>query len=296
MIHTLDLRFQGIEHAIAAFAVETSVGLVLIETGPHSTFPYLEKGIQSINDQHQIGTVLLSHIHLDHAGAAWAMAEKGSTIYMHPFGVKHMVDPSKLMESATRIYGDMMDTLWGQMKNIPEEKIHATSHLEEVAVGDQTFVALHTPGHAKHHIAWELDDIIFCGDVAGVKIGGGPVVAPCPPPDIDIEGWKSSIQLLRERKPSKLLLTHFGTIEKAAIPSHLDELEMILDDWAGWIKTRWEAGEDMAKMTEDFSQYTAQQLIDKGVSSSGLKQYEAANPAWMSVAGLVRYWKNKTTN
>ena len=296
MIHTLDLRFQGIEHAIAAFAVESSDGLVLIETGPYSTFPYLEKGLQGIGDPASISHVLLSHIHLDHAGAAWAMAEKGATIFMHPFGVKHMVDPSKLMESATRIYGDMMDTLWGQMQNIPENKIHSTSHLEEVSVGDKKFVALHTPGHAKHHIAWELEDTIFCGDVAGVKIGTGPVVAPCPPPDIDIEAWKDSIQLLRERNPSKLLLTHFGAIEKNQINGHLDELETILDDWANWIKSRWEAGQDMAKMTEDFSKYTAQQLVDKGVSAAGLKQYEAANPAWMSVAGLVRYWKNKTTN
>ncbi|NNF34145.1 MAG: MBL fold metallo-hydrolase, partial [Saprospiraceae bacterium] len=159
MIHILDLQFKGLPHVIAAFLVETTAGPVLIETGPYSTFSNLVSEVNRVGYKlEDIQHVLLSHIHFDHAGASWALAEKGATLYLHPFGFRHMSDPSKLVQSATRIYGDEMDTLWGAMKPIPADKLKVCSHEEEVVIGDKTFIALHTPGHAKHHIAWQLNN------------------------------------------------------------------------------------------------------------------------------------------
>ena len=137
-----------------------------------------------------------------------------------------------------------------------------------------------------------MDDIVFTGDVAGVKIDGGPVVPPCPPPDIDLEAWKASIDLLRSMNPSKLYLTHFGAIEN--VGKHLDDLKFILEDWAQWMKVKWESGLTAEEITPVFMEYTGYQLKVQGVNEEGIKRYEAANPSWMSVAGLIRYWKKKS--
>lgn len=292
MTHVLDLDFLGIDHAIASFLIETNAGPVLIESGPYSTFPSMKKalaahGYQTGDIQH----VFLTHIHFDHAGAAWAFAKTGAKIYLHPFGAAHMEDPTKLYNSAKMIYGDEMERLWGSMEKIPERQLISTSHLQEVTIGDTTFTALHTPGHARHHIAWQVNGTIFTGDVAGVKIGQGPVVPPCPPPDINLEDWGKSLDILLERKAQKLMLTHFGEITN--VEEHCANLRSILNDWAHWVKARWESGMQAEEITPLFSAYTADQLQQLGVDEHGTKQYEAANPSWMSVAGLVRYWKKK---
>ena len=295
MVHTLDLHFQNYEHAIAAFLVETSDGPVLIETGPYSTFKSLESGLA--NHGYNVGDikhVLLSHIHFDHAGAAWAFAAQGANIYLHPFGASHMFDPTILVASATKIYGDMMDTLWGEMQGIEKSRLKVMDHDEVIEIGGESFRSLHTPGHAKHHIAWQWRDTIFTGDAAGVKIEGGPVVPPCPPPDINIEDWLQSIDIILSKNPNRLMLTHFGEEHNPNI--HMKELKEILNDWASWMKDKWKAGMSNEEITPEFMKYTAQQLKDRGVSEMRIKQYEAANPSWMSVAGLVRYWKKKEGN
>lgn len=291
-IHTLDLNFQKLDHAIAAFLVETSEGPILVETGPHSTFEKLKLEIDKCGYQlSDIKHVFLSHIHLDHAGAAWALAKEGSKIYLHPFGAKNMEDPSKLMASAKMIYKEKMDELWGQMNPIPATQLIQVDDSQEFQIGEVTMKSLHTPGHARHHIAWQMGEVIFTGDVAGVKIDQGPVVPPCPPPDINIEDWKASIQILKDANPKSLYLTHFDHIEN--IEDHLLQLEAILDDWSSWVKAKMNAGMDAETMTPFFMDYTANQLRGAGVSEEDIKIYEGANPAWMSVAGLMRYWTKK---
>lgn len=291
-IQTIDLHFLDIEQAIAAYLIETSVGPVLIETGPHSSFPNLEKAIQSAGYQvADIQHVFLSHIHLDHAGAAWVFAEHGAQIHLHPFGKRHMHRPEKLMASAKRIYKDDMDRLWGKMNPIPADQLIEVAHESIITVGDHKFKALHTPGHAVHHIAWVVDDVIFTGDVAGVKIGGGPVVPPCPPPDIQVEDWESSIALLKAESAKALYLTHYGIVEN--IDQHLEELLDILHVWADWIKPHYLKQSDPKEITPQFQTFVQRQLRAKGVDEKGIQQYEAANPSWMSVAGLLRYWHKK---
>ncbi len=293
MIKLIDLNFLNVENAIGAYLIETTDGPVLIETGPYSTYDTLSKGIENAGYQvSDIQHVLLTHIHLDHAGSAWAFAEHGAKIYLHPFGSRNMEDPTRLIESATRIYGDDMDRLWGTMKKINSDQLISVTDRQELEFGNITIKAFFTPGHAKHHIAWQMGDAVFTGDVAGVKINGGPVVPPCPPPDIDLEAWKASIALLRELNPSKLYLTHFDAIEN--VNEHLSNLEGILDDWAGWMKEKWESGLSADEITPMFMEYTGNQLKKQGVDESGVKIYEAANPSWMSVAGLIRYWKKKS--
>jgi glyoxylase-like metal-dependent hydrolase (beta-lactamase superfamily II) len=292
MYQTLDLHFLDYTEAIASFMIESEDGLILIESGPYSTFRSLENELEKTGHSvDEVKHVLLTHIHFDHAGAAWALAEKGAKIYVHPFGAGHMQDPTKLVASATMIYGDDMDRLWGDMKAIPEEKMVIVENGQELSIGGVDIKAWHTPGHAKHHIAWEIGDQMFTGDVAGVSIGGGPVVPPCPPPDINLEDWNESIDLILSRNPKELILTHYDAQKNPE--AHMKALRGILNDWAYWVKDKWEQGMTPDEITPKFVEYTQAQLLEHGVDDMGLKQYEAANPSWMSVAGLVRYWKKQ---
>lgn len=291
-VQVIDLHYLGEERAIAAFLLESSAGPILIETGPHSTIQYLEAGLAEKGYQaSDIKQVFLTHIHLDHAGAAWYFAERGADIYVHPFGYKHLAAPEKLMASAKMIYRDQMDRLWGQMHPIPADQLIAVEDLQSFQIGDLNLQAHYTPGHAVHHIAWQVGKTLFAGDVAGVKISGGPVVPPCPPPDIHVEDWMASIARIKAMDLETIYLTHFGPIKD--IPPHLDQLAKVIEDWANWIKPHFEQKTDPALITPQFQKYALEQLKKAGVEEENLKKYDSANPAWMSVAGLLRYWKVK---
>lgn len=292
-IHTIDLQFLKTNEAIASFLVETSDGPILIETGPASTSDQLESGIRKLGfEMTDIKHVLLTHIHFDHAGAAWKFASLGAKIYVHPVGVPHLENPSKLWNSAAQIYGDQMEYLWGNMESIPLNQLVSVAHQSVLKFGDLAIKAIHTPGHASHHIAWKLDDCIFTGDVAGVKIADGPAVPPCPPPDINLDDWKRSIQLIKDENPEHLYLTHFGKISN--VKDHLDYLEKMLDSWSNWIKPHFEKNTDQKEVIPIFMEFTQQQLRDEGCNKELIQVYEYANPSWMSVAGLYRYWKLKS--
>jgi glyoxylase-like metal-dependent hydrolase (beta-lactamase superfamily II) len=289
-MQVLDLRFMGHDDTVASFLVPTDEGLVLIESGPFSTFRSLEEELHrhgyALSD---VRHVLLTHIHFDHAGAAWALAESGATVHVHPFGAGHMADPAKLYRSAQRIYGEAMETLWGEMRPIAPERLHAIGHGESLIFGGQTFTAWHTPGHAVHHIAYQWGREVFCGDVAGVRIGNGPVTPPCPPPDIHLPDWKKSLQLIRELRPEALWLTHFGRVDK--VDQHLDELETALDEWAAFIQPHWARGDEPSAVVAPFADWVHHGLRQNGLGDAEIARYEGANPAFMSVAGLYRYWQ-----
>ncbi len=294
MYHILDLSFLGNKDTIATFLVETSAGLALIESGPHSTFPVLEKALAAKGFvPSDIRHVFLTHIHFDHAGAAWCFAEHGATIYVHPAGAKHLASPKKLYNSAKMIYGEKMELLWGSMNPIPEAQIYSPAHGETVTIGDTVFQAWHTPGHAVHHIAWQVGDTLFAGDVAGVKIKGGVVVPPCPPPDINVEDWQNSIALMKSLAIKNLVLTHFGVETNPY--EHLDALETMLLAWANWIQPHYLAGKKAEEIIPEFEKYVAQLLKENGVSEQDIPKYAGANPAFMSVAGLMRYWHKKNS-
>ncbi len=287
MIHVLDLHFQEHPGTIAAFLVETDVGPVLVESGPATTLRALENGLAAhgyaLTD---IQHVFLSHIHFDHAGAAWRFAEHGATIHVHPFGVDHLADPEVLWKSAKRVFEDAMETLWGEMRPIPSAQLHACADGESVAVGDTSFIAHHTPGHAKHHIAWQLDRVLFTGDVGGVALRGGPAQPPCPPPDIHLDDWDASLDKIVALKPEVLYLTHYGEIR--AIASHVETLRRTLGEWCRWVESHL-PGTTPQALVPAFEEEVRAQLQNAGLGEDAIADYEVANPAFMSVAGLARY-------
>lgn len=292
-IHTLDLNFLGHAETVAAFLIVANGEVALVETGPYSTYESLKTACEALGyPLETIKKVFLSHIHFDHAGAAWALAEMGATIYVHPFGEKHLIDPSKLYNSARQIYKDQMDILWGKMEGIAPERIHAAAHREKISFGNTEFIAWHTPGHAVHHIAWQLEKDLFTGDVGGCKIGTGIVVPPCPPPDIDVEAWVNSLNLIKSLDVKRLHLTHFGQITQ--IKKHIDQLERRLHRWAKWMKPRFEKGLSANDITPLFQAFTDKELARYGIVGEHKAQYDSANPAWMSVMGLMRYWHLKS--
>ncbi len=294
-VETIDLNFLSRAGVIASFLVETTAGPVLVESGPTSTLEALENALcERGYTLGNIGHVFLSHIHLDHAGAAWRLAEMGAMIHVHPAGVKHLVAPDILWASAKRIYGEAMERLWGEMRAISNEQVHPCEDGERVEVGDAVFTAHETLGHAKHHLAWQLnDEALFTGDVAGVKLGNGPVQPPCPPPDIDLETWENSFDLIRRLAPSCLYLTHFGRVEEAAIERHLKELHSTLREWADWIHGKVDSGLSSEALVPKFERFVSDRLTAAGLGEDACLDYETANPAFMSVSGLTRYWKKR---
>jgi glyoxylase-like metal-dependent hydrolase (beta-lactamase superfamily II) len=289
----IDLNFLGHTDTIAAFLWKTTEGFVLIETGPHSTFPQLCERLGSLGlTPEDIQHVFLTHIHLDHAGAAWEFAKRGAQVYLHPLGKKHMVDPSRLYASAKRIYQDDMDRLWGKLEPIPEDQLITLEQGQSVSVGGTEITAHHTPGHAIHHIAWMIEGHLFTGDVAGAKIGNGPVMPPCPPPDIDLEAWDQSLDLIRSLQPNTLWLTHYGPSKE--VDDHLNQLQERLHRYADWIRP-FANSESIPKdqLVKEYQEMVAVDLRQNGVKGEGIIQYEHANPAWMSVEGLLRYWRKK---
>lgn len=291
-IITLDILFLNEPHVIANYLIESDDGLILIETGPETTFEHLksaisEKGFSWKDVKH----VLLTHIHFDHAGAAWKFAENGAKIYVHPVGLPHLNQPEKLWNSAKRIYLDDMERLWGEMKPIDSNLLVAVDDGDILNLGGVEIKVWYTPGHAVHHNAYQIDDIIFTGDVAGVKINNGPVVPPCPPPDINIEAWKASIQKILNLHPKKIYLAHYGVVDQ--VEQHFAELVNMLDDWSQWMKVQFDKQLSVEEITPEFVNYTQSQLRKAGVSKADIDRYEKGNPSFMSVTGLMRYWKLK---
>ena len=289
MVHTIDLHFLDISGAIAAYCIPTDNGAVLVECGPHSTNNHLVAGLSELGLQPtDIKAVFLTHIHFDHAGAAWWWAQQGAHIFVHPRGYRHLQDPEKLYASAKRIYGDDMERLWGDMQSIDPDKITAVEDFQIIEFDGLEMKAHHTPGHASHHIAWELGDLLFTGDVGGVKIQDGPVVPPCPPPDIMLEDWASSLDRIREIQARRLYLTHFGPVEN--IEQHLEELSTRLRAYANWVKPYAERATPMEEIQTAFLEFIEGEFISLDLDRPTIEAYRAANPPDMSLTGLMRYW------
>src|SRR3954470_19307102 len=234
MVHVLDTQHLGHRGIIASTAVETDDGLILFDTGPESTFETLtaqfpERGFSVRDVRH----VFVSHIHFDHAGAAWRFAELGATIYVHPRGAPHLIDPTRLVGSATRIFGDQMERLWGRIAAVSADRVRVVEDATIVQVAPFQIRATETTGHATHHHVYSWDDVLFGGDVAGVRLGTGPVIPPFVPPELHVESWLSSIDKMRALNPATLYLPHFGKVEHDVM-SHLDQLDGRVRRWSEW--------------------------------------------------------------
>jgi glyoxylase-like metal-dependent hydrolase (beta-lactamase superfamily II) len=288
-IHTLDLEFFR-DETIAAYLIESDGELALVETGPESTWRHLVAALARLGARpSDVKQVLLTHIHLDHAGAAWRLAQEGSTVWVHPKGARHMADPSKLLASATRIYKEQMATLWGTLEPIPADRLKLTEDGATILVGRAAVRVLDTPGHAIHHNAYLLEGKVFTGDVGGVAIGGGPNLPPTPPPDIDLPTWAKSVARIKAARPDGFYPTHFGLHPDPA--GRLDEMMEELDVWAGFVRARLEEGKEEPAIVPLFDAWLTDRLVAKGVDPGMLEAYKTALPFAMNVTGLVRYWK-----
>jgi glyoxylase-like metal-dependent hydrolase (beta-lactamase superfamily II) len=275
-VRVIELMHLGRERVIGCWEVDN----VLIDPGPSSCLPTL---LEALGDQRP-RALLLTHIHLDHAGATGSLVARWPDleVYVHERGVRHMIDPSRLVESATRLYGEDMDRLWGEMLPVPEGNLTVLTGGERLLGGE--YEVAYTPGHASHHVSYLHDGTAFVGDVGGVRITPGTMtVPPTPPPDIDIEAWHESLALVAAWKPQRLAMTHFGASE--TVPEQLQELGARLDDWAVLARDHSE---------EEFIAAVQEQVTRDGGPALAIT-YQQAAPAEQLYAGLKRYWSKRAS-
>jgi glyoxylase-like metal-dependent hydrolase (beta-lactamase superfamily II) len=290
LIHILDTRQLGRAGIVAATALETSDGIVLFDTGPESTFDNVIADLQKAGfEAKDIRHVFLSHIHFDHAGAAWRFSET-ATVYVHPRGAPHLIDPTKLIESARRIFGSDMERLWGKIAPVPQERVKILDDNDLVHVPPFEIRAIATPGHASHHHVYHWNDNVFGGDIAGVRIGNGSPIPPFVPPELHVESWRDSIAKIKKINPANLYLPHFGKVN-GSIPEHLDLLDQRVARWSEWFRERICAGDDESKLKSTFAELEHGELRKDGANQEDVDGYEAADPSYMAVGAAIRYWK-----
>ncbi len=292
-IHCIDLEYKGADLEIISFLIESSVGPIVVETGPHSTIKTLTKGLENLGYKFEdVKHVILTHIHLDHAGGAWCFAEHGAQVYLNPLGYKHMHDPSRLLSSAQMIYGDMMDSMWGTLKPIPADQLHTVEDGEKLLIGDKTFTSWHTPGHAKHHTTWQLDNVLFAGDLAGIKRKEGPVIPPTPPPDIDIELWINQIdRMLNIEELDTYYVTHGGLVTNPE--DQMIKMKDALTSFSNFIKPFYESGKSASDALQPFIEYASERFRNEGMDEASLKTFVNGGAMLADLHGIMRYWSKK---
>jgi glyoxylase-like metal-dependent hydrolase (beta-lactamase superfamily II) len=276
----IDLQHLGRSRVIASFLLAGDEP-ALVDCGPTSCLGGLEDGLaeQGLGVE-DLRHLLLTHIHLDHGGAAGALVRRNPGLHVHvsEIGAPHLVDPSRLDASARRLYGDDFDRLWGELVPVPEENVHVVG--SEVLDLD----AWPTPGHASHHVSYLSEDgTCYSGDVTGVVIAPSILIAPvCPPPDVDLEAWERSLDSIAERKPERLCLPHFGVVEEPV--EHVERTRERLREWAERVR---------GGMSEEEFIRAAEQELDAATDPETAAAYTQAGPFWQSYAGLVRYYAKK---
>ena len=211
-------------------------------------------------------------------------------MYVHYFGARHLIDPSKLWASASRIYGDKMEMLWGEMLPAPAERVTAVHDNDTIHVARLTFTALETPGHARHHHVWQLGDVAFTGDAVGIRLPQNPLVdVPAPPPEFDRETWLETLDRLQAAHFSALYPTHFGRLEDAN--HQIDSLRVLIDEATSFIHGHMQAGVPRDEMILLYQEWVRQRARAVGLTDTQIHQYETANPLYMSVDGIMRYWR-----
>ena len=292
-IYVLDLNFQELPEITAAYLIVGPDGPILIETGPGSTLTNLLAQIRQHGFQpEQIKHVLVTHIHLDHAGAAGWWAQQGAQIYVHHFGARYLIRPEKLLASARRIYGDKMDTLWGEMVPAPAEQVTEVFDNDCLEVAGLSIKALETPGHARHHHVYELGNIAFTGDAAAVRLPhSGLADLPAPPPEFDLEAWEATLDRLLAQKYSRIYPTHFGAVDE--VQEHLQEIRVLVRKTAVFIQTQMAAGLSRDEIVIAYKNWFAERARTAGLAEEAIAQYAAANPLYMSVDGIMRYWQKR---
>jgi glyoxylase-like metal-dependent hydrolase (beta-lactamase superfamily II) len=279
-LEPIDLCHQSAERVVGVYVVETDDGPALFDCGPATCLPALKVGLAA----HGLGLtdvrhLLLSHIHLDHAGAAGTLVREHPALQVHvsEIGAPHLVDPSRLEHSARRLYGDAFDPLWGELAPVPEENVHVVS---DRVIGLECFP---TPGHASHHVSYlHGDGTLYAGDAAGVRIVPGRHVLPVsPPPDFDREIWERTLDEIERRRPERLALIHFGVATDVA-----DHLALMREELRRWVELV-----RLGATSEEFV-LSAHDLLSSRVDDDP-DGWERAAPLWQSYLGIERYWAKR---
>jgi glyoxylase-like metal-dependent hydrolase (beta-lactamase superfamily II) len=292
----IDVEHLGRLGAVASCLLQGDGELALVDPGPTSALGTLrrklaEQGIRIAD----LTAIFLTHIHLDHAGATGTLVRENPRlrVYVHERGAPHMVHPTRLLESATRLYGNQMDRLWGEFLAVPEDHVTALKGGETLKAAGRPIEVAYTPGHAWHHLTYfdQSTGIAFAGDTAGLRYPGAPITTPLtPPPDIDVETWNQSIDTIASRKPQKIFITHFGPFD--AVGEHLEDLRRRLRDWARWSEESLGKGETDEERAALFAQQVTTEL-GRHLSAEELQRYRngaGVDDAWQ---GLARYWRKR---
>ena len=293
-----DLLFQGRSRVIATAVLHSHGSVTLVDPGPASSLTTLRESLarhgMPVAD---VRAILLTHIHLDHAGATGTLVRDNPKIdvFVHERGARHMADPARLLESATRLYGEDMNRLWGEFVPVPAANLRSLAGGERLTVGDRQFEVAYTPGHALHHVSYfdRASGIAFVGDVAGIRTGPELfAMPPTPPPDIDLDAWASSVECIERWQPDTLFVTHFGP--HGGVPNHLQTLLQHLGEMSRLVRrTLDDDGSDadrMARFGEEMRRYLRQHL-----SEAEAVRYDHAAPLWLCWLGLARYWRKRAS-
>jgi glyoxylase-like metal-dependent hydrolase (beta-lactamase superfamily II) len=292
----IDLNFLAVRGVIATAVLHGSGGVALIDPGPASGLPVLRAGLErtgiAISD---LRAILLTHIHLDHAGATGTLVREnpGLRVVVHENGARHMVNPEKLIASASRLWPGEMDRLWGECLAVPADRLDVVKGGERITAGGRDLEIQYTPGHASHHVSYFGADtgIAFVGDTAGIRLqGGGFVMPPTPPPDIDLEQWRDSLARIAAWHPSTLFVTHFGAYP--SVEPHLTELADHLGLTSGLVKASL-AREGTDEEREAWFTDEVRRGLLRRMSASEAQAYEVAGRFDLNWRGLARYWRTR---
>lgn len=292
----VDLEYLGYREAIATCLLESDGNLALVDPGPASALAMLkaklaQRGL-SVGD---LAALLLTHIHLDHAGASGVLVRENPRlrVYVHERGAPHLIDPAKLLASAARLYGDQMERLWGEVAPVPAVNITTLVGGESIRIGARTIEVLYTPGHAWHHATYfdTATGTAFVGDTGGLRRSGRACVLPLtPPPDIDLQAWAGSLAAIRARQPRQLFLTHFGPGEDPE--AHLAQLEQRLTQWSDRVRRSMADGGPHEVLAAQFAQEVSSELASE-LPEADLRWYAKGAALEQCWQGLARYWRKR---
>jgi len=294
-VYLLDTKHMGNSGTVGVYLLPAKDGsgkFALIESGPGSTLNNLKEAIYEAGFKlENLENILVTHIHLDHAGAAGALAaEAAAVVYVHEIGYRHLNDPSRLIASAKRIYKEKMDLLWGDMLAIPSEQLVAISDNDDLEILGHKIKVLYTPGHARHHVSYLLDDAIFTGDSAAIKFVGSNIIRPAfPPPELDLDIWPSTIKKMLEQNPKRLFLTHFGEVKDAK--SHLQNMQARHDKWANTVLEALKAKKESSEIIEIMTNLGENELKQDNAPESVFYRHSITSDYAMTVMALSRYWQ-----
>lgn len=296
-IDYIDLQFLGKPEIIATAVLHGPRGLALIDPGPSTTLENLTRALRRKGfEVADITQLLLTHIHLDHAGASGSLVKLNPSIevYVHERGAPHMINPERLLASASRLYGEDMGPFWGEFLAVPAARIRELAGGETIVAGGRELDVAYTPGHASHHVSYfdRSSRVAFVGDTAGIRRGSGAyVLPPTPPPDIDLEGWRASEERILSWDPDTIFLTHFGPFHGAR--THFRELRTNLETWNRIVRRL--IADDSLDEAQRQSAFVEEALreLRRAVGDTESEQYGRAGRLDYSWQGLSRYWRKK---